>query len=111
MNEERMKWLSGLKIGDKVCVESSGTMGKFHDITTVEKVTHKGQFRINGNLYNSNGERRDGWSYYSIIPATDEVRQGIKNRNMRYRVKKTDFDSLTQDKINRIYSILMEDKS
>jgi len=111
MDEQRRIWLNGLKIGDEVCVESSGTLGTFYDITTVEKVTHKGQFRVKENLYNSNGERREGWSYSSIIPATDEIKQGIKDRNRRYRVKKTDFDSLTQDKINRIYSILMEDKS
>lgn len=108
MDEQRRKWLDGLQIGDKVCVESSGTAGTFHDILIVEKITPTKQFRIRGSLYNSDGERREGWSHYSIIPATDEVRQGIKDRNKRYRVKKTDFDSLQQDKINRIYDILME---
>lgn len=109
MDEQRRIWLSGLKLGNEVYVQSSGTLGTFYDITVVEKVTNKGQFQIKGNLYNSNGERREGWSHYSIIPVTDEIKQGIKDRNKRYRVGKTDFSKLSQDKINRIYYVIMEE--
>lgn len=107
--EARKLWLTTLKAGDKVCVESYGTMGKFHDITTINKLTPTGQFRIGAYLFNKDGERREGWSHFIIIPATDEIRQGIKDRNVRREVKKIDFNTLSQDKINRIYAILKEE--
>ena len=109
MNESREKWLSELKVGDEVCIQSSGTLGQHHEITKISKKTPTRKFRVNNYLFDKMGECSIGWTYYSIIPATQEVKQGIKDRNVRYRVKQTDFDSLQQDKINRIYAIILEE--
>lgn len=76
-------WLQNLKVGDKVFVVCrTGTY-----LRTVDKITPKGNIKVNGIMFNSNGTERGGdlWNRCSLSEATPEE---LKIFNEKLIIKK-----------------------
>lgn len=100
------EWIKNLKVGDKVFV--CWRMGRA--LRTVEKITPKGNIRVNGILFNTDGSERGGdiWSKSFLAEATPGA---IKNFNEKLIIQKAkklmeSTKTITLDQANKIIDIL-----
>lgn len=99
-------WIENLKVGDYVFV--SWRMGT--SLRKVEKITSKGNIKVNGILFNKNGAERGGdvWSKYYLNEATPEA---IKSFHEELTIKKAiklmrEIKSITIEQANKIIELL-----
>ena len=99
-------WLENLKVGDYVFV--SWSMGT--SLRKVEKITPKGNIKVNGIILNKNGSERGGdvWSKCYLSEATPEA---IKSFQEEITIKKAiklmrEIKSITIEQANKIIELL-----
>lgn len=100
------EWIKNLKLGDEVFV--CWRMGK--SLRTVEKITPKGNIKVGGILFNTDGSERGGdiWSRSFLAEATPE---SIKSFCEELTIKKAkklmkSTKEITLGQANKIINIL-----
>lgn len=115
---ERNNWLSSLKMGNVVCYNTGSYENPCMIIETIKKITPKGTLVLNKSGYKVNGGSIaiGDWTHYFIQPYTEEVKNGIQERNKRrdliQRIKELSTDNyknVSIEKLEKIYNILMEE--
>lgn len=71
-------WIENLKVGDNVFVNRRGGCS----LRRVEKITPAGNIKVNGLLFNANGQERGGdvWSKSFLSEATPEEIKSFRER-------------------------------
>ena len=107
MNDERKEWLKSLRVGDKVCYKY-GLYGKDFTFTTVKNITKGGRIRLNcDTLLDLDGKVRRSYGFsIKIYPITQEVLDSIKKSKMVNKLYRFDFNSLSLEQLEQIYSII-----
>lgn len=104
-----------IKVGDKVIATKSGYGSTYSMVATVTKV-NKASFVCEGNnitiTFNFNGSERGSrgtWIHWYceeyIEVKADKIREANKRSNLINKIKKTDFDELSTDVLEKIYSL------
>ena len=102
-----------LKVGDELAFHfRAGSGCSRWEIRKIDKITPTGRIKIGGFELNPDltvrGER--GWnSPYCAEPVTDVIRKAVKRQNNISLLSQTKFGSLSDDQLNRIVAIRMED--
>ena len=102
------KWLESLKVGDQVALNGSYNNLLIRVVSRLTKtliiLDTGGRFRrdsgyvVGGNIWNSS----------LITPVTEEIRSKIRTSNLKYKISRINFESLTNEKIERILAIVNE---
>lgn len=99
-------WIENLKVGDYVFL--SWRMGT--SLRKVEKITPKGNIKVNGIMFNKNGSERGGdvWSKCYLHKATPEA---IKSFQDEITIKKAiklmrEIKTITIEQANKIIELL-----
>lgn len=99
-------WIENLKVGDYVFV--SWRMGT--SLRKVQKITPKGNIKVNGIMFNKNGSERGGdvWSNRYLSEATPEA---IKSFRDEITIKKAiklmrEIKTITLEQANKIIELL-----
>ena len=103
---EMSNWIENLKVGDYVFVGwRTGT-----SLRKVEKITPKGNIKVNGIMFNKNGSERGGdvWSKCYLSEATPEA---IKSFREEKTIKKAikimrEIKTITLEQANKIIELL-----
>lgn len=100
------EWIKNLKVGDKVFV--CWRMGR--SLRTVEKITPKGNIRVGGTLFNSDGSERGGdvWSRSFLAEATLDAIKSFNEKLIIQKAKKlmASTKEITLEQANKIIDIL-----
>lgn len=110
MTEEKENWLSNIKVGDEVAVNS--TMGCYKDIERVERITNTMIKTKQSSYRKKNGHEitSNVWGGKTLIPLTQEIIDGIKLRNksgeLNELIRKTSIISLGIERIEKIIEII-----
>lgn len=100
------EWIKNLKVGDKVFV--CWRMGR--SLRTVEKITPKGNIKVNGILFNTDGSERGGdvWSKSFLAEATPDAIKSFNEKLIIQKAKKlmSATKELTLEQANKIIDIL-----
>ena len=108
--KEVANWIENLKVGDKVFINWRGGCS----LRTVEKITPAGNIKVNGTLFNANGQERGGdvWSKSYLSEATPEE---INSFRERMTIKKAfilmkETKKITIEQAEKIIDLLTERK-
>ena len=105
MDKDISSRLSGLNVGDRVSVNGQ-TVEKIIRLTKTMIIVGENEMRFNRFSGLSVGDCGN-WSYrYCIEPVTEELIKQLKEKKIRAFVRTYQFNSLTFDKINKIYEML-----
>jgi hypothetical protein len=105
------EWLKNLKVGDKVALNGSYNNLLIRVVSRITKtliiLDTGGRFKrdtgyvVGGNI----------WSSALITPVTDEIISKIRTSNLKYKISRIDFETLSNDKLERILTIVNESEN
>lgn len=111
--ENREEWLKSLKVGDRVAY-STGSYGfRSYRFDTVAKITPTGRIKLKELINVTFSERGTQMGQVSswtprieIVPATDEIYQFMRLKNMRDCLSKIRVADLPEEELGQIHKIL-----
>jgi hypothetical protein len=108
---ETSEWLESLKVGDQVALN-----GSYNDllIRVVSRLTKTQIILDTGAKFRRDSGHLIGgdiWRRASITPVTKEIKLKIRTSNLKYKISRIDFKTLSNDKIETILKIVNESEN
>lgn len=105
------EWLSKLKEGDRVYIKHSAFGTATLNLTTVKKVTPKGNIRTGNDQLFINGTCKTGtWSHVDLVEWTVELEKKLfeteQLQAMISKIKSFDMRNIKPEMVKEIYGIL-----
>jgi len=105
---ETKEWLESLKPGDEVAFSDRYSS---YSIIAIERITKTQILLNNGYKFRKDSGYMVGgniWNHATMEPVTEKIKNAIKRRNLKIKIGKIEFKSLSNEKIERILAIVNE---
>ena len=107
------EWITNLKAGDKVYIDSSRFGSTVLNLTTVKKITPMGYVRTNDNndsLFRDGSYRIDSWTRWDLVQWTQELEDKLKAKahlnQLAHSINAVDARTLTPEQVQKIFDII-----
>ena len=100
------KWVSSLKVGDKVAVHITSPLWERYEIRHVEKILKRG-IRVDGFIPFTNGKvaRDDGWST-RLEPIAEDIQDVVDRRVLLAELSRLEMKKLSTEQLREIKRVV-----